>query len=228
MPAGLHREFVRALCHGGLDWAQDESGLGLVRAHGLWGAALAPLLTEDIARVLFSEAEIQRAVRRIGEQISQDYAGRRPLLVGVLKGSVMVLADLLRAITAPVELDLMAVSSYGPATRSSGVVRILKDLEHSIEGLDVIVFEDIVDTGLTLSYILRVLRARHPASLVVGTLLDKPARRFIDIPLKYRGFEVPDEFVVGYGLDYGEKYRNLPFIGVLKPEVYTRGMDLGL
>lgn len=172
---------------------------------------------EDIAYVLVTERAIQTRLREIGRQISADYQDKKPLLVGVLKGSVVVLADVLRYISVPVTVDLMAVSSYGPATRSSGVVKILKDLDEGIEGRHVIVFEDIIDTGLTLSYILRVLRARHPASLAVATLLDKPARRLIDVDVKYTGFVLPDEFVVGYGLDYAEKYRNLPYVAVLQP-----------
>lgn len=176
---------------------------------------------DDIDRVLVTQTQIGETIAEMGAAISHDYAGKTPLLVGLLKGCVMTMADLLRAITIPVTVDFMAVSSYGPATRSSGVVRILKDLETSVEGRHVLVVEDVIDTGLTLSYILRILRDRHPASLAVGTLMDKPVRRLIDVELKYRGFELPDEFVVGYGLDYAEKYRNLPFVGVLKPEIYT-------
>ncbi|MBI4319556.1 MAG: hypoxanthine phosphoribosyltransferase [Chloroflexi bacterium] len=175
----------------------------------------------DIGEVLITEEEIQSKIRELGAAISRDYQGRVPLLVGVLKGSALLIADLLRAISIPITLDFIAVSSYGPATRTSGVVRILKDLDHSIEGRHVLVIEDIIDTGLTLRYILRILRGRHPVSLEVGTLLDKPARRLVDIELRYRGFDLPDKFVVGYGLDYAQRYRNLPFICVLKPEVYT-------
>ncbi len=176
---------------------------------------------DDIDEILITEAEIRDQIAEMGALISRDYAGKTPILVGLLKGCAVTMADLLRTLTIPVHIDFMAVSSYGPATRSSGVVRIIKDLETSIEGRHVLVVEDIIDTGLTLSYIMRVLRGRHPASLAVGTLMDKPARRLIDIDIKYRGFELPDKFVVGYGLDYAERYRNLPFVGVLKPEVYA-------
>ncbi len=175
----------------------------------------------QIAEVLLDAATIQARVAELGAQISRDYAGRTPLLVGVLRGCVMLMADLLRQITIPVNIDFIAVSSYGPATRSSGVVRIQKDLDTSIEGRHVLLIEDIVDTGLTLGYTMRMLRDRRPASLAVGTLLDKPARRLVDIDLKYRCFEIPDEFVVGYGLDFDQVYRNLPFICVLRPEMYS-------
>jgi len=156
----------------------------------------------------------------MGQAISRDYRGLDPVLVAVLRGGAMVMADVLRAITIPVVVDFIAVSSYGPESRRSGVVRFLKDLDVSIEGRHVLVIEDIVDTGLTLNYILKSLRARRPASLEVGTLFDKPARRLASIALRYRGFELPDEFVVGYGLDFDERYRNLPFVCVLRPEVY--------
>lgn len=172
----------------------------------------------DIERVLYSEEMIQGKIAEWGKQISVDYAGQTPVLVGILKGCAFVMADLVRAIEIPIMVDFIAVSSYGPAARSSGVARILKDLDISIEGRHVLVVEDIIDTGLTLGYILRILRGRHPASLSVGTLFDKPARRFFEIPLRYSGFQLPDEFVVGYGLDYANKYRNLPFLGILKPE----------
>ncbi len=178
-------------------------------------------MESDIAEILISEGEIQAKIREMGAAISNDYRRKLPLLVGVLKGSTPLIADLLRAITIPVTLDFIAVSSYGPATRSSGVVRFLKDLDASIEGRHVLIVEDIIDTGLTLGYILRILRGRHPASLEVGTLLNKPARRLVDIELKYKGFDLPDRFVVGFGLDYAQRYRNLPFICVLKPEVYS-------
>jgi hypoxanthine phosphoribosyltransferase len=173
----------------------------------------------DIARILITPDEIQAKIAAWGEAISRDYAGLSPVLVGILKGSVFVLADLLRHITIPVRLDFIAISSYGPQTRHSGVVRLLKDLDHSIEGCHVLVVEDIIDTGLTLSYVLRQLRQRRPASLAVGTLLNKPVRRLVDIPLRYVGFELPDEFVVGYGLDFRGRYRNLPFIATLRPEI---------
>ncbi len=177
-----------------------------------------PLL-DDVAEILIPTEVLQRKIIEIGHAISQDYRGHLPLLVGVLKGCSFFVADLLRAITIPVTVDFIAITSYGPTARKTGVVRIMKDLEASIEGRHVIVVEDIIDTGLTLSYVLRVLRGRHPASIEVGTLLDKPARRLPEIPLRYRGFELPDKFVIGYGLDYRERYRNLPFIGVLKDEL---------
>lgn len=178
-------------------------------------------MREDIEEILIAEEDINGKVREIGEAISRDYRGLCPVIVSVLKGSTCLVADLLRHITIPVVVDFIAVSSYGPAARSSGVVRFLKDMDFSIEGRHVLIVEDIIDTGLTLSYILRVLRGRHPTSLEVGTLLNKPARRLIDINLKYTGFDLPDKFVVGYGLDYAQRYRNLPFICVLKPEVYS-------
>jgi hypoxanthine phosphoribosyltransferase len=174
-----------------------------------------PLL-DDIAEILVAAEALQGRVAELGAAISHDYAGLNPLLVGVLKGCTFFMADLIRAITIPVAVDFIAITSYGPATRSTGVVRFMKDLETSVEGRHVLVVEDIIDTGLTLNYILRVLRGRHPASLEVGTLLDKPARRLPNIKLRYRGFELPDKFVVGYGLDFQQLYRNLPFIGALK------------
>ncbi len=181
-----------------------------------------PDLVADIASVLVSEEQIRARVAELGAQISADYAGRELTLVSVLKGSLPFMADLMRAITIPVSIDLMEVSSYGgTATESSGLVRILKDLSSSIDGRDVMIVEDIIDTGLTLNYLIRYLRGKNPRSLHICTLLDKPARRLVDIPIDYLGFTIPDQFVIGYGLDYGEQYRNLPFIGVLKPEVYT-------
>lgn len=177
-------------------------------------------MLQDVERILIGEDKAQEQVRLIGERISRDYAGRDLLLVGILKGVTFFMADLLRAITVPVTVDFMAISKYSPAS-PSGAVKILKDLDESIEGRNVLLVEDIVDTGLTLGYILKNLRARRPASLHVCTLLNKSVRRLINLPIAYAGFEVPDEFVVGYGLDYLEKYRNLPFICVLKPEVYA-------
>ena len=180
-----------------------------------------PDLRADIGQVLISEEEIRAKVRELGAQISADYAGRSVTLVSVLKGSLPFMADLMRAIEAPVQIDLMEVSSYGGATtESSGLVRILKDLSSSISGRDVLIVEDIIDTGLTLNYLLRYLRGKNPASLRICALLDKPARRLVEIPIDYTGFTIPDEFVVGYGLDFGEFYRNLPFIGVLRRELY--------
>ncbi len=171
--------------------------------------------------VVADASQIQERVREIGTRISRDYADRDVHLVAVLKGSLMVVADLLRAIDRPVTVDFIAVSSYGPQARQSGVVRLIKDLDQSVEGKHVLVVEDIIDTGLTLNYILRILRARRPASLEVATLVDKPARRLIDLPLRYVGFTVPDCFLVGYGLDYQEKYRNLPFLATLKESVFS-------
>jgi hypoxanthine phosphoribosyltransferase len=180
-----------------------------------------PDLRDDVASVLITEEEIRARVVDLGRRISEDYEGKELTLVSVLKGSLPFMADLMRAITIPVAIDLMEVSSYGTATESSGLVRILKDLSSSIDGRDVLIVEDIIDTGLTLNYLMRYLRGKNPRSLRICTLVDKPARRLVDIPIDYRGFEIPDQFVIGYGLDYGEYYRNLPFIGVLKPEVYT-------
>jgi hypoxanthine phosphoribosyltransferase len=179
-------------------------------------------LEGDIGEILLSEADIQAKVAELGGRIGDDYAGRQLTLVSVLKGSLPFMADLMRAIRIPVRIDLMEVSSYGgTTTESSGLVRILKDLSASIQGEDVLIVEDIIDTGLTLNYLIRYLRGKNPASLRICTLLDKPARRLVDIPVDYTGFTIPDQFVVGYGLDYGEIYRNLRFVGVLKPEVYT-------
>ena len=179
-------------------------------------------LVADVAEVLLSEAEIQGRVAELGRRISEDYAGRELTLVSVLKGSLPFMADLMRTISIPVQIDLMEVSSYGgTATESSGLVRILKDLCSNIDGRDVLIVEDIIDTGLTLNYLIRYLRGKNPASLRICTLLDKPARRLVDIPVDYTGFTIPDQFVIGYGLDYGELYRNLRFVGVLRPEVYT-------
>ena len=181
-----------------------------------------PDLVADVASVLVSEEQIHARVAELGAQISADYIGRELTLVSVLKGSLPFMADLMRAISIPVSIDLMEVSSYGgTATESSGLVRILKDLSSSIDGRDVMIVEDIIDTGLTLNYLIRYLRGKNPRSLHICTLLDKPARRLVDIPIDYLGFTIPDQFVIGYGLDYGEHYRNLPFIGVLKPEVYS-------
>jgi len=163
--------------------------------------------------------ELQRRVAELGAEISRDYAGRRLLLVGVLKGAVFFLSDLMRYIDVPVEVDFMAVASYGSATDSSGVVRILKDLDAAIEGRHVLIVEDIVDSGLTLQYLLRNLGSRGPRTLEVCALLTKPERRKVDLPTRYVGFEIPDRFVVGYGLDYAEQYRNLPFVAVLERQI---------
>jgi len=178
-------------------------------------------LVADVGEVVVSEAEIAAKVAELGARISADYAGRPVTLVSVLKGSLPFMADLMRAIELPLRIDLMEVSSYGGnVTESSGLVRILKDLSASIEGEDVLIVEDIIDTGLTLNYLIRYLRGKAPATLRICTLLDKPARRLVEIPVDYVGFTIPDQFVVGYGLDYDERYRNLRFVGVLRPEVY--------
>ncbi|HEV3048004.1 MAG TPA: hypoxanthine phosphoribosyltransferase [Solirubrobacteraceae bacterium] len=170
----------------------------------------------ELGEVLVSAEDLQRRVAELGEQISRDYAGRSLLLIGVLKGAVFFLSDLMRFIDIPVEVDFMAVASYGSATDSSGVVRILKDLDAAIEDRDVLIVEDIVDSGLTLQYLLRNLGSRGPRSLEVCALLTKPERRKVDLPTRYVGFEIPDRFVVGYGLDYAERHRNLPFVAVLE------------
>ena len=178
------------------------------------------LLSKDVERVLFSEEQLRRRVAEIAAEIDRDYAGKEPLLVSVLRGSFVFMADLVRQIHLPCTVDFMAVSSYGAGTSSSGQVKIIKDLSEQIEGKDLIVVEDILDSGNTLSYLLQILQARHPASVRLCTLLDKPSRRVKEVELHYAGFSIPDYFVVGYGLDYAEKYRNLPYIGVLKPSVY--------
>ncbi len=181
-----------------------------------------PDLKADVAEVLLSEEQVSAKVAQLGVQISTDYAGRQLTLVSVLKGSLPFMADLMREITIPVRIDLMEVSSYGgTSTESSGLVRIIKDLSASIDGDDVLLVEDIIDTGLTLNYLIRYLRGKNPRTLRICTLLDKPARRLVEIPVDYIGFTIPDQFVVGYGLDYGELYRNLRFVGVLRPEVYA-------
>ncbi len=176
-------------------------------------------LGKDIKEILISREALELRIQEVGGAISQDYAGKNPLLVGVLKGVVFFMADLLRAITIPVEVDFLGVSSYSSEARNSGLVRLEKDLDITITGRHVLFVEDVVDTGLTLGYLLRNLRARQPASLEVCTLFNKPKNRLIEIPLKYKGFDLPDRFVVGYGLDYRERYRNLPFVGLLKPGV---------
>ena len=181
-------------------------------------------MKNDIAKVLLSEEELQRRVKELGEEISRDYAGKNPTMVCILKGAVMFYTDLLRSMPIPLTMDFMAVSSYGNKTKSSGEVEIRKDLSTSIENKHVIIVEDIVDSGFTLSYLKRALASRGAASIALATLLDKPARRAPGITLKsdYSGFVIGDEFVVGYGLDFAEKYRNLPYIGVLKPSVYEK------
>ena len=176
----------------------------------------------DVQEVLIPSSEIQEKVRKMAELITEDYGGEKPLLVGILRGAVVVLGDLMRNIDLLCEIDFMDISSYGTGTSSSGVVRILKDLEEDITDRHVLIVEDIIDTGLTLSYLRRSLLARKPASLEICALLSKPSRRRVDLDVKYLGFEVPDEFVVGYGLDFAGAYRNLPDICVLKPEVFAK------
>ena len=178
-------------------------------------------LHDDISHIIIAEDELKAKVAELGAQISADYGDEPVLLVGVLRGAAIFVADLARAISSPVELDFMAVSSYGSSTKSSGVVRILKDLDETIQGRNVLVCEDILDTGLTLKYLLKNLASRKPASLEVVALLSKEGKQRVPISCKYVGFDVPDEFVVGYGLDYAERYRNLPYVGVLKPEIYA-------
>ena len=175
----------------------------------------------DVKEVLITSQEIDDKVREIGARITEDYRGEKPLLIGILRGAVVIMSDLMRNIDLQCELDFMDISSYGTGTSSSGVVRILKDLEEDITDRHVLIVEDIIDTGLTLSYLLRSLQARKPASLEICALLSKPSRRRADLDVRYLGFEVPDEFVVGYGLDYAGAYRNLPDICVLKPEVFA-------
>jgi hypoxanthine phosphoribosyltransferase len=177
-------------------------------------------VADDIERVLISEQEIQAKLAEMGQAITADYDGRSLLLVGVLKGAFVVMADLARHIALPLEFDFMAVSSYGAATKTSGVVRILKDLDHDLKDRDVLVVEDIVDSGLTLKYLLKNLAGRKPASLEVAALLRKEGIQQVELDVRYIGFDIPNEFVVGYGLDYAERYRNLPYIGTLRPSAY--------
>ncbi|HBN09700.1 MAG TPA: hypoxanthine phosphoribosyltransferase [Cyanobacteria bacterium UBA8530] len=179
-------------------------------------------MLNSIEKVLLSENQIKERIKEMGASIAKDYEGKDLLLIGILRGVALFIGDISRAIPMPLEIDFMAISSYGASTRSSGVVRILKDLDSSITGRHVLIVEDIVDTGLTLSYLIRMLQDRRPASLEICALLDKPARRLVDVDVKHKGFTIPDHFVVGYGLDYGQKFRNLPFVGILKPEVYSK------
>jgi hypoxanthine phosphoribosyltransferase len=180
-------------------------------------------LEEAVTEVLIDRDVLQRRIEELGVEISTDYAGRDLLLIGVLKGAVFFMADLMRNLTIPCEIDFMAISSYGDSTDSSGVVRILKDLDINIEGRDVLIVEDIIDSGLTLSYLMRNLEAREPASLEICALLTKPERREADVPVRYIGFEIPNRFVIGYGLDFAERYRNLPYVGVLDPTLIPDG-----
>lgn len=179
-------------------------------------------MRQDIQEVLFTEAELSERISELGEQITADYEGKSLIVVGILKGSNIFTSDLVRKINLPLKMDFMAVSSYGSATESTGVVKILKDLDRDIEGEHVLIVEDIVDSGLTLKYLKEILLTRNPASVRICTLLDKPARRKENIKPDYLGYEVPDEFIVGYGIDYAERYRNLPFVGILKREVYEK------
>jgi len=178
-------------------------------------------LQNDIQETLYTEQQIQDKVKEMGQLISRDFEGRNPLVICVLKGAFIFMADLVKQITVPLEIDFMAVSSYGQSTKSSGVVKIIKDLDVPVEGRHIIIVEDIIDSGLTLSYLIDVLERRNALSVTVAALFDKPGRRTVDLDADYKGFVIPDAFVVGYGLDYAEKYRNLPFLGILKPEVYS-------
>ncbi len=181
-------------------------------------------LERAVGEILIDEETLGARIVELGAEISADYQGRDLLLIGVLKGAVFFMADLMRHLTVQCEVDFMAISSYGASTASSGIVRILKDLDINIEGRDVLVVEDIIDSGLTLSYLMRNLESREPASLEVCALMTKPARREIDVPMRYIGFEIPNRFVVGYGLDFGERYRNLPYVGVLNEELIPEGL----
>ncbi|WP_054025826.1 hypoxanthine phosphoribosyltransferase [Bacillus sp. FJAT-28004] len=179
-------------------------------------------MQNDIQEVLYDAQQIGEKVKELGATLSKDFNGRNPLVICVLKGAFIFMADLVKEITVPLEIDFMAVSSYGQSTKSSGVVKIIKDLDVTVEGRDVLIVEDIIDSGLTLSYLIDVLERRNAKSVTVVTLFDKPGRRTVDLEADYKGFTLPDEFVVGYGLDYAEQYRNLPYIGILKPQVYQK------
>lgn len=179
-------------------------------------------MNQDIKEILISKEALDARVRELGLEISEKYKGKELLMIGVLKGANVFMSDLMRAVSVPIQIDFIAASSYGVSTESSGVVRIVKDLDYSIEGKHVMIVEDIIDTGLTLKYLYDNFSARKPASLSIISLLDKPERRKADIKVDYTGFVIPDEFIVGYGIDYAEKYRNLPFVATLKPEVYTK------
>ena len=175
---------------------------------------------ENVERILLSREDLDRITKNLGEQITKDYQGKKLLMVGILKGCFMFMADLMRAIEVPARIDFMSVSSYGSGTKTSGVVKIIKDLDINLKGYDIVIVEDILDSGKTLHYLVDLLKSREPNSIEVCTLFDKPERREVDVHAKYIGCAIPDAFIVGYGLDYDEKYRNLPFVGVLKPEVY--------
>ena len=179
------------------------------------------MMNSDILKILINQSEIKEKVKELGEKITNDYKDKNLMVVGILKGCVVFLSDLIREINLPLTMDFMVVSSYGSSTKSSGVVRIVKDLEKDIAGKDILIVEDIVDTGLTLNYLVDYLKSRNASSVKICTLLEKPDRRKAEVDLEYVGFHIPDEFVVGYGLDYAETYRNLPFVCILKPEVYS-------
>ena len=179
-------------------------------------------MLNDVEKTLITTEEIGARVRELGQQITNDYAGRDILMIGVLRGAVIFMSDLARAIKRPIDIDFMATSSYGASTSSSGVVKIIKDLDESVQGRHLLIIEDIIDSGLTLNYLVENLKSRKPASVKICTLLSKPDRRKVDVQVDYNGFVIPDYFVVGYGLDYAGKYRNLPFIGVLKTSVYEK------
>ena len=179
-------------------------------------------MLKDVERILITSEEIGARVRELGQQITNDYAGKDILMIGVLRGAVIFMSDLARAIKRPIDIDFMAISSYGLSTSSSGVVRILKDLDEVVQGRHILIVEDIIDSGLTLNYLVENLKLRKPASVRICTLLSKPDRRKVDVQVDYNGFIIPDYFVVGYGLDHAGKYRNLPFIGILKPEIYEK------
>lgn len=179
-------------------------------------------MQNDIKEILYTSEQIQEKVKEMGELLTRDFEGRNPLVICILKGAFIFMADLVKELRIPLEIDFMAISSYGQSTISSGVVKIIKDLDVSVEGRDVLIVEDIIDSGLTLSYLIDVLERRNAKSVTIATIFDKPARRTVELEADYKGFVLPDAFVVGYGLDYAEKYRNLPFIGILKPEVYEK------
>ncbi|AGA59703.1 MAG: hypoxanthine phosphoribosyltransferase [Thermobacillus sp.] len=179
-------------------------------------------MLSDIQEILYDEEQIRHKVIEMGRQLSRDFKDQNPLVICILKGAFIFMADLVKAMDIPLEIDFMAVSSYGASTKSSGVVKIVKDLDVPVEGRDVLIVEDIIDSGLTLSYLIDVLERRNAKSVTVATLFDKPSGRTVELEANYVGYTLPDAFVVGYGLDYAEKYRNLPFIGILKPEVYSR------
>lgn len=185
----------------------------------VWALEIDNELQNDIQQVFASQAALQKRVRELGQQISRDYQGKNPVLVGALKGVICFMADLMRVVTIPMEVDFIAISSYSAEARDQGLVRVVKDLDRPITGRHVIFVEDVIDTGLTLNYLMNNLKARQPASMEVCVLFNKQERRLIDVPLRYKGFNLPDYFVVGYGLDHHEKYRNLPYVGILKKNV---------